>query len=188
MRAPKIHVLIETPAALAEVRHIAALPDIETLDFGLFDFVSAHHGVLGFDAMRSPLQFEHPLLVRAKTEMVAAALEYGVVPAHNVSVTLRDPVQVAHDARIARERFGFLRMWSIHPLQIDAIVQALQPSVMAVMRAGRILLTAQAADWGPIDDAGELHDRASYRHAWSLLRRAHAARMSLDSEVLKAFF
>ncbi len=186
--APPVHVLVETHGALAQAAAIAALPGVETLDFGVMDFVSAHHGALGFDAMRSPGQFEHPVLVRAKTELVAAALAHGVVPVHNVSLALRDPEAVRSDARIARERFGFLRMWSIHPSQIAPIVEAMSPTGAEVERSGRILLAAQAASWGPIDHGGELHDRASYRHCWNVVRRAHAAGMPLEPAVARAFF
>jgi citrate lyase subunit beta/citryl-CoA lyase len=128
------------------------------------------------------------VLVRAKTELVAAALAHGVVPSHNVSLALRDPEAVRSDARVARERFGFLRMWSIHPSQIEPIVSAMSPTHAEVARSGRILLAAQAASWGPIDHDGELHDRASYRHCWNVLRRAHASGMALEAEVLDAFF
>jgi citrate lyase subunit beta/citryl-CoA lyase len=138
--------------------------------------------------MRSPLQFEHPLLVRAKTEIVAAALANGVVPVHNVSLTLRDEAAVRQDAFLARTRFGFLRMWSIHPAQIRPIVEAMRPDDAEVDRAGRILLAAQRAAWGPIDHEGELHDRASYRHCWTVVQRAHAGGMQLAQEVANAFF
>jgi citrate lyase subunit beta/citryl-CoA lyase len=184
---PAVHVLVETHGALAQVAAIAALPPVETIDFGIMDFVSAHHGALGFEAMRSPLQFEHPLLLRAKTGIVAAALAHGVVPAHNVSQALRDPAAVLADARAARQ-LGFLRMWSIHPSQIAPIVEAMSPEHAQVERAGRILLAARAVGWGPIDHAGELHDRASYRHCWTVVRRAHAAGMVLQAEVVQAFF
>jgi citrate lyase subunit beta/citryl-CoA lyase len=185
--APPVHVLIETHGALEQAGAIAALAEVETLDFGVMDFVSAHHGALGFDAMRSPAQFEHPLLVRAKTALVSAALAHAVVPAHNVSLALRDPESVRSDARIARERFGFLRMWSIHPSQIAPIVEAMSPGHAEVERAGRILLAAQAAGWGPIDFSGDLHDRASYRHCWTVVQRAHAAGMPLEAAVAHAF-
>jgi hypothetical protein len=105
-----------------------------------------------------------------------------------VSLSLRDVASVGEDARIARERFGFLRMWSIHPMQIRPIVAAMGPSHAEVERAGRILLAAQAAGWGPIDDAGDLHDRASYRHCWTVLQRAHAAGMTLELALARAFF
>ena len=70
------HVLIETHGALREVEEIAALPGIETLDFGLMDFISGHHGAIPAAAMKSPGQFEHPLVARAKCAIAAAAREY----------------------------------------------------------------------------------------------------------------
>ena len=52
-----VHVLIETFGALREVWEIAALPGVESLDFGLMDFVSGHHGAVPASAMTSPGQF-----------------------------------------------------------------------------------------------------------------------------------
>ena len=69
-----MHVLIETHGALRDVWQIAALPGVESIDFGLMDFVSGHHGAIPASAMRSPGQFEHRLIARAKAEVVAAAL------------------------------------------------------------------------------------------------------------------
>ncbi|MEX3605442.1 MAG: hypothetical protein VB142_01575 [Burkholderia sp.] len=64
--------LIETHGALDQGAQIAALPAVSTLSFGLMDFVSAHHGVIPDSAMRSPGQFNHPLVRRAKPEIAAA--------------------------------------------------------------------------------------------------------------------
>ena len=113
-----IHVLIETHGALREVHQIAALPWLQVLDFGLMDFISGHHGAIPASAMKSPGQFEHALLARAKAEVVAAALANGVVPSHNVTLDLKNPYQTYADAHRARSQFGFLRMWSIYPTQI----------------------------------------------------------------------
>ncbi len=183
-----VHVLIETPGALHEVWKIAALPHVETVDFGLMDFVSAHHGAIPGSAMRSPGQFSHPLVVRAKCEIAAAALGNGVVPAHNVTTELNDPDVVRDDARRARSEFGFLRMWSIHPRQIQPIVEAMRPDFAEVTEASGILLAAQNAHWGPIAWEGKLHDRASYRYYWELLRRAHATGAALPAEARQRFF
>ena len=187
-RAIPVHVLIETPGALNEAWKIAALPHVETIDFGLMDFVSAHHGAIPGSAMRSPGQFAHPLVVRAKCEIAAAALGNGVVPAHNVTTELNDPDVVRDDARRARNEFGFLRMWSIHPRQIQPIVESMRPDFAEVTEASGILLAAQSAHWGPIAWEGKLHDRASYRYYWELLRRAHATGAALPGEARKRFF
>jgi citrate lyase subunit beta/citryl-CoA lyase len=183
-----VHVLIETPGALHEVWQIAALPHVESIDFGLMDFVSAHHGAIPGSAMRSPGQFSHPLIARAKCDIAAAALGNGVVPAHNVTTELLDSDIVREDARRARNEFGFLRMWSIHPRQIQPIVEAMRPDFAEVAEAAAILLAAQNADWGPIAWEGKLHDRASYRYYWELLRRAHATGATLPAEARHRFF
>lgn len=183
-----VHVLIETTGALREAWQIAALPHVESIDFGLMDFVSAHHGAIPGSAMRSPGQFSHPLIVRAKCEIASAALGNGVVPAHNVTTELRDASVVREDARRARDEFGFLRMWSIHPSQIQPIVEAMRPDLGEVAEAAGILLAAQAADWGPTAWEGKLHDRASYRYYWELLRRAHATGAEMPPEAQQRFF
>ena len=183
-----VHVLIETPGAVREAWQIAALPHVESIDFGLMDYVSAHHGAIPATAMRSPGQFAHPLVARAKCEIAAAALGNGIVPAHNVTTEFRDTSVVAEDARRARNEFGFLRMWSIHPNQIEPIVAAMRPSFEETAEAGQILCTAQEAAWGPIQIEGRLHDRASYRYYWELLQRAHATGVSLNADISARFF
>ncbi len=183
-----VHVLVETHGALHDAWEICRIESVRVLDFGLMDFVSGHHGALNASAMRSPGQFEHPLVVRAKTEVVAAALANGVVPAHNVSLDLRNPYGVFRDAWRARNDFGFLRMWSIHPSQIQPIVDAMKPELGEVKDAAGILLAAQRANWGPIQYEGELHDRATYRYFWELLQKAKVTGMALPEEAADAFF
>jgi citrate lyase subunit beta/citryl-CoA lyase len=187
-RIVPVHVLIETHGALRDVFAIAALPHIEVLDFGLMDFVSGHHGAIPAAAMRSPGQFEHALLARAKAEVVAAALANGIVPAHNVCLNLKDAEVITADARRARNEFGFLRMWSIYPAQIRPIVNAMRPDFTEVTDAAAILLSAQEADWGPIQYRGELHDRATYRYFWSVMEKAKITGMSLPPDAERQFF
>lgn len=183
-----VHVLIETPGALREAWHIARLPHVESIDFGLMDFVSAHHGAIPAAAMRSPGQFTHPLVARAKCEIAAAALGNGVVPSHNVTTEIRDIEVVRDDARRARQEFGYLRMWSIHPSQIQPIVEVMRPDFAEVEAAAEILASAQKVAWGPIQHQGKLHDRASYRYFWELLQRARATGMSLPQDAYDRFF
>lgn len=183
-----VHVLIETHGALREVWEIAALEGVESLDFGLMDFVSGHHGAIPGNAMTSPGQFDHPLVARAKVEIAAAALGNGIVPSHNVTTELKDIDYIRDDARRARREFGYLRMWSIHPNQILPIVEAMRPDFSEVEAATAILCAAQEADWGPIQHAGKLHDRASYRYYWELLKRAHVTGMTLPETARQRFF
>ena len=183
-----VHVLIETLGALRDAWDIAALQGVESLDFGLMDFVSGHHGAIPASAMQSPGQFDHPLIARAKCEITTAALANGVVPTHNVTTELKDLEVIRHDARRARHEFGYLRMWSIHPKQIVPIIEAMRPDFSEVETAAAILIAAQDKDWGPIAHEGRLHDRASYRYYWELLARAHATGMTIPEAAQQRFF
>jgi citrate lyase subunit beta / citryl-CoA lyase len=168
-----LHTLIETHGALRDVTAIAAHPRLESLSFGLMDFVSAHRGAIPLAAMGVPGQFEHPLVVRAKLEIAAACHAHGRVPSHSVVTEFRHAAALQAAAETACRRFGFTRMWSIHPAQIRPIIEAFSPTVAEVDLAIEILGAAQAADWAPIRHRDTLHDRASYRYFWQLLERAH---------------
>lgn len=183
-----VHVLIETHGALRQVEDIAATDWVQVLDFGLMDFVSGHHGAIPASAMRSPGQFEHRLLARAKSQVVATAIGHGVIPAHNVTLDLKNVETTHSDAKRARQEFGFMRMWSIYPTQIKAIVDAMKPDFSEVQDGAQILLQAQKANWGPIQYEGELHDRATYRYFWEILQRAKLSGMDLSDEINQAFF
>lgn len=177
---PAIHALIETHHALADVHEIAALDEIESLSFGIMDFVSAHHGALKASTMRSPQQFTHPMIIRAKTEILAACHRYGKIAAHNVCTEFKDLSVVSADAYSARV-MGFTRMWSIHPSQIEVIQQEFAPSAAELEEASELLQLAQQQHWGPIQFASRLHDKASYRYYWTLLKRAHSNRQTLPA-------
>jgi citrate lyase subunit beta/citryl-CoA lyase len=183
-----IHIIVETQSALRDIFRIAALPGLEALDFGLLDFVSDHRGAIPASAMRSPGQFEHRLVGRAKAEIAAAALANGLVPTHNPCLALNDADAARADALRARNEFGFLRMYSIHPAQILPIVEAMRPALADVQRAAEILVAACSAGWGPVRHDGEMHDRASYRFFWDLLKRARTTGVRLPADAEQTFF
>ncbi|MBQ1657473.1 MAG: CoA ester lyase, partial [Rhodocyclaceae bacterium] len=85
-----LHALIESPAAVQRAFEIAAHPRVQSISFGLMDFVSAHGGAIPSSAMGSEGQFTHPLVVRAKLEIAAAAHAAGKVPAHCVVTEFRN--------------------------------------------------------------------------------------------------
>jgi citrate lyase subunit beta/citryl-CoA lyase len=174
-----VHVLVETHGALADAHAIAALPQVECLSFGVMDFVSAHYGAIPASAMRSPGQFTHPLVMRAKLEIAAACHAHGKTPSHNVTTEIKDTSVVASDAHRAAAECGYTRMWSIHPDQIRPIIKSFAPRVSEVNEAAAILSQAQAVQWGPIQHNGKLHDRASYRYYWTILQRARAGGVPL---------
>ncbi|HMU82918.1 MAG TPA: aldolase/citrate lyase family protein [Leptospiraceae bacterium] len=183
-----IHVLVETHGALRDADKIAAMPWMQVLDFGLMDFISGHFGAITLSNMKSPGQFDHRLISRAKANVVAAALANGIIPAHNVTLDLKNFEQTKSDATRARYDFGFMRMWSIYPTQIDAIVQAMQPDHSEVEKGCAVLLAAQDASWGPIQHEGELHDRATYRGFWNIVQRARLSGQALPAEAIKRWF
>lgn len=183
-----IHALIETHGGLREVEQIAELAPVEGLVFGLLDFVSSHHGAIPASAMTSPGQFDHPLIRRAKLEISAAAHGFGRIPVHNVTTELTDVDAIRADARRARDEFGYLRMYSIHPNQIEPIVSGMQPARDEIEAAAAILIAASRVDWAPTRHAGHLHDRASYRYFWHVLERAEATGALLPDDVRRAFF
>ena len=79
-----VHALVETHGALREVQALAAHPRIESLSFGLMDFVSDHRGAIPQSGMTVKGQFEHPLVMRAKLEIAAACHAWRKVPSHCV--------------------------------------------------------------------------------------------------------
>lgn len=176
-----LHVLIESPAAVHRVFQIASHPRVQSISFGLMDFVSSHGGVIPSSAMgvrpegddTSLDQFSHPLVLRAKTEISSACHAYGKVPSHCVVTEFKDRQALLHAAKKASSALGFSRMWSIHPDQIRPILEAFSPAPGEVELAADILQAAQKQSWAPISVGGKLHDRASYRFFWQVLERAH---------------
>ena len=186
-----LHVLIESPAAAHRAFEIAAHPRVQSVSFGLMDFVSSHAGAIPHTAMGvrdaqddvTLDQFHHPLVVRAKLDIASACHAAGKVPSHCVVTELRDVGVVERSARMASSSFGFTRMWSIHPSQIRPILRAFTPSVAAIDLAARIVEQASAADWAPIAVDGKLHDRASFRYFWQVLERAYQTGCTIPEPV-----
>lgn len=182
-----LHVLIESPAAVHRAFDIAAHPRVQSLSFGLMDFVSTHGGAIPAEGMGVAGQFAHPLVLRAKLEIASACHAHGKVPSHNVVTEFKDVAALSSAARQAANTLGYTRMWSIHPDQIRPILAAFAPSEPAVHTAGEIIERAAAADWAPLSFDGQLHDRASYRFYWQLLERAHQTGCALPDAVTHWF-
>ena len=176
-----LHVLIESPLAVHNAFEIAAHPRVQSISFGLMDFVSSHGGAISASAMGLSGQFTHPLVVRAKLEIASACHAYAKVPSHCVVTEFNDVRAVEAAARNARE-MGYSRMWSIHPKQIRPIIQAFAPSEGEIETATEIIAAACRANWAPISFDGQLHDRASYRYFWQVLERAHQTGAKLPAE------
>ncbi|MEO7642093.1 MAG: aldolase/citrate lyase family protein, partial [Ramlibacter sp.] len=178
-----LQVLIESPGAVHRAFDIAAHPRVQSLSFGLMDFVSAHGGAIPSQGMGITGQFTHPLVVRAKLEIASACHAWGKVPSHCVVTEFKDAQAVRVAARKAASEFGYTRMWSIHPDQIRPILEAFAPTEHEIDIATKIIAAASRADWAPISHEGKLEDRASYRYYWQVLERAHRTGRKLADEV-----
>lgn len=177
-----LHVLIESPLAVHRAFDIAAHPRVQSLSFGLMDFVSAHAGAIPADGMGARGQFTHPLVVRAKLDVASAAHAHGKVPSHCVVTEFSNALALRAAAKRAADEFGYTRMWSIHPSQIRPILEAFAPDEGRIDLATRIVDAAMRQNWAPVSIDGTLHDRASYRHFWQVLERAHATGRPLPAE------
>ncbi len=190
-----LHVLLESPAAVHRAFEIAAHPRVQSISFGLMDFVSAYGGAIPSSAMTISSnkevdgldQFNHPLVVQAKLAIASACHAHGKVPAHCVVTEFSDMLALKAAATKASRMLGYTRMWSIHPGQIRPILEAFAPPTHEVELATDIIMAAVNADWAPISLGGKLHDRASYRYFWQVLERAHQTGRSLPREA-QAYF
>jgi citrate lyase subunit beta/citryl-CoA lyase len=190
-----LQVLLESPAAVHRAFDIAAHPRVQSISFGLMDFVSAHGGAIPDSAMSSRPdsvtgelgQFSHPLVLRAKLEIASACHAHGKVPSHCVVTEFSDTEAMKAAARKAAREFGYTRMWSIHPNQIRPILEALAPVAADIESAAAIIEAAAAAQWAPISHAGQLHDRASYRYYWQVLERAHQTGRAMPASMQHYF-
>ncbi len=183
-----VHALIESAHAVHNAFAIAAHPRVQSLSFGMMDFISSHGGAIPASAMdvvstQGKLgQFDHPLITRAKLEISSACHASGKVPSHSVITEFSDAQAMQAAAVRASREFGFTRLWSIHPSQIRPILAAMAPGGQEIEEATRIVLAAQKADWAPISVDGRLHDRASYRYFWQVLERAMQTGQELPAE------
>ena len=182
-----LHVLIESPTAVHRAFEIAAHPRVQSLSFGLMDFVSSHGGAIPATAMGLAGQFTHPLVVRAKLAIASACHAHGKVPSHCVVTEFSDADAIKNAALQAANTLGFTRMWSIHPSQIRPILAAFAPAANDIDVATHIITAGADADWAPINYKGTLHDRASYRYYWQVLERAHQTGRAMDTSMAHFF-
>ena len=182
-----VHALIESPLAVSRAFAIAAHPRVQSLSFGLMDFVSSFGGAIPSSAMGSCGQFSHPQVVRAKLEIAAACHAHGKVPSHGVVREFTNPEALKVAARRASDELGYTRMWSIHPAQIRPIIEAFAPLPEALETATKIIAAAARIHWAPLTFDHQLHDRASFRYYWQLLERAHLCGQRLPEAAQRWF-
>lgn len=182
-----IHTLLESPLAIHNAYDIAAHPRVQSISFGLMDFVSSYGGAIPDSAMTLQGQFTHPLVRHAKLTIASACHVFGKTPAHCVVTEFNDTQAIETAAQQAAYEFGYTRMWSIHPSQIRPIVRAFAPQDALIEQAAEIITAGHNKKWAPITHNNRLQDRASYRYYWQVLERAHATGKTLP-EKIQSFF
>lgn len=126
--------LIETALGLAEVRRLAAMPDVVQLGFGSIDFCA-------------DLGIEHraDILRPVRLELVLASRLAGIAPPlDGVTARLDDPADLRADAAEARA-LGMAGKLCIHPRQIAPLRQAFRPSQAELDWARRVLASGDGA-------------------------------------------
>ena len=114
----------------------------------------------------------------AKIEIAAACHLYGKVPSHNVTTEFKDTAIVASDATA--------RTWNVATPECGVFIpirfgRLLKPCRLVVQRSMKHWNFASGASksLGPISQNGRLHDRASFRYYWCILKRASLSGMKL---------
>src|SRR5690606_15204854 len=181
--AVPIHIMVENPRGLFNLERLLSVTPVECVSFGLLDFVASFEGAIPVDCLNSPGQFEHPLVRQAKQTIAMVCHAFRVVPSHSITIDIKNKRQAREDAKRAREQFGYLRMWSIHPEQIDSIIDAFLCSGDEAEELLAILRKAESAGWAPVSFNGRMHDIASYRIIVSRLRREYDPNKPRANEV-----
>ena len=172
-----LHVLIESPAAVHRAFEIAAHPRVQSLSFGLMDFVSAHGGAIpvGRHGHRGPV---HASAGGARQ----AGDRLGLPCARQGAVALRGDGIQGHESAGAQRRAGPRANSATRACGASTRTRSApswKPSRRVRTKSTRLrkIITAAArADWAPISFEGKLQDRASYRYYWQVLERAHRHR------------
>lgn len=136
--APALWVMIETPAAIANVDSIAAVEGVAVLVMGTSDLIKA------LRAQQTP---GREALLYALSRAVNAARRYGRDALDGVSLDLKDLVAFEASCRQGRT-LGFDGKTLIHPSQIDAANRVFGPTPAEVEHARRVVAAWRDADAG----------------------------------------
>lgn len=146
--------LIETARGLAGAPAIAATPRVARLAFGSLDYLAD----LGLPRLRDTPQSGTPALDIAGHLIAVASRAAGLdAPVAGVTPEL-DAAQVERDMRHAHG-LGFGAKMCIHPVQIAAVLAALQPAAADIAWAERVLAAWDAAQGGVLQVDGRMVDR-----------------------------
>ncbi len=154
----RLHVIIETNAALEAVHDIAhSSPRIDAMFFGGVDMAAE---------LRCQNAWE-PLLY-ARSRVVHAAASAGLDAIDVPYLDLEDPEGMTRAAVQARD-LGFCGKGAVHPKQIAALNEVFTPSPERIARARRIIAEFEAADTGLVVIDGKLIEKPVLREMHRLV-------------------
>lgn len=150
--ATRLHVIIETNAALEAVYDIARASDrIDALFFGGVDMAAE---------LRCKNAFQPLLYARSRIAHAAAGAGLDVIDVPYLD--LEDPEGMRIEAERVRD-LGFSGKGSIHPKQIAILNEVFTPDEAAIAHARRILQEFEAADTGLVVIDGKLIEKPVLR-------------------------
>lgn len=156
--ATRLHVIIETNAALEAVYDIArASPRIDALFFGGVDMAAE---------LRCKNAWE-PLLY-ARSRVVHAAASVGLDAIDVPYLDLDDPEGMRREAELVRD-LGFSGKGSIHPKQIGILNDVFTPDEASIAHARRIIQAFADADTGLVVVDGKLIEKPVLRDMHRIL-------------------
>lgn len=156
--ATRLHVIIETNAALEAVYDIAkSSPRIDALFFGGVDMAAE---------LRCKNAWE-PLLY-ARSRIVHAAAGQGLDVIDVPFLDLEDPDGMRREAELARD-LGFSGKGSIHPKQIGILNEVFTPDEASIAHARRIIQAFAEADTGLVVVDGKLIEKPVLRDMHRIL-------------------
>ena len=152
--------LIETARGLLQAEALAATPGVSRLVFGTVDFA------LDLDLSGDPIGFDAPA-----SRLALASRAAGLpAPVAGVTTEIADPGPLL--AELARARaHGFGAKLCIHPRQVAAVHEALQPTTAQIDWARRVIAAAEGQA-GAVQVDGRMVDRPVVERARLLLARA----------------
>lgn len=139
---------IETPKGLLDARALAsAIPRLQALMFGGFDYIVALRGRASWES------FFHP-----RVQLATIAAEAGVGCMDVPYLDIKDEAGLVQEAERVID-LGFTAKAAIHPAQVDPIQNAYLPTAAEYDRAQRVVAALAASGGEAIQLDGKLVDR-----------------------------
>lgn len=161
--------LIESAAALTHAEAIAGAPGVAAVAFGTIDYAADIGGTTGWDAM-----------LYGRGRIVAAAAMHRVAALDGVWIAIDDTAGLAREAHAAAA-MGFAGKMAIHPLQVDTIHDAFNPTPGQVADAERIVAADRDSGGGVVMLDGRMIDTPVVAHARRTLAMAELAGIKAEA-------